>query len=309
MPAVAQMLEGLTGITPDRTVNPDEAVARGAAIYAGYLLAKQGGGEAAGFEVTNVNSHSLGIEGIDPDTLRKTNVILVPRNTPLPVDHTRRFQTKRHDQRSIVVQVLEGESSLPGDCTAIGRTVVRDLPGNLPQGWPVDVTFCYASNGRLTVRAVVPGTEQAAELTLERVVGLSHEGIARWKTPISSAAGFGAFQSAARQEVSAATARSTAAAAGSSPTSAGVPGDSSGAVPGAPPAAPPAGTPAPPNADATGPAARPQDGRARGAPARRRRVSPGTINVVGHVLAALIGLGLGYLVLWWLRPETFPLPW
>ena len=308
MPVVAQMLEGLTGITPDRTVNPDEAVARGAAIYAGYLLAKRGDGAAAGFEVTNVNSHSLGIEGIDPDTLRKTNVLLIPRNTPLPVDHTWRFQTKRHDQRSIVVQVLEGESSLPGDCTAIGRTVVRDLPGSLPQGWPVDVTFRYATNGRLTVRAVVPGTEQAAELTLERTVGLSNDGIARWKTPINSAAGFGAFQSAARQEVAAPAAGSTGAAVGSSPTVAGVRDASSRAVPGAPPAATAARSPAPPSTDGAAPAA-PQEARARAAPAGKRRVSPGTINVVGHVLAALVGLGLGYLVLSWLRPDTFPLPW
>jgi len=310
MPAVAQMLEGLTGITPDRTVNPDEAVARGAATYAGYLLAKQGGEETAGFEVTNVNSHSLGIEGIDPDTLRKTNVILIPRNTPLPVEHIRRFQTKRHDQRSIVVQVLEGESSLPGDCTAIGRTVVRDLPGSLPQGWPVDVTFRYASNGRLTVRAVVPGTEQAAELTLERTVGLSHDGIARWKTLVNSAAGFGAFQSAARQEVAAPAAGPTGAAAGSSPAVAGAQAASARAAPASPPPAPLAtSSPAPPIPDGTAAPATPATGRARATAARKRRISPGTINVVGHVLAALIGLGLGYLVLSWLRPEMFPLPW
>ena len=101
-------------------------------------------GQAArdgGFKVTNVNAHSLGIEGIEPETLRKTNVILIPRNTPLPAKLTERFVTKSEGQRSIVVQVLEGESSLPGECTAIGRTVIRDLPDGLPKGWPVEVTL------------------------------------------------------------------------------------------------------------------------------------------------------------------------
>ena len=62
----------LTGIQPEHPVNPDEAVARGAAIYAGHLLADRGG-RSASFKVTNVNSHSLGVEGIDKTrSARKT---------------------------------------------------------------------------------------------------------------------------------------------------------------------------------------------------------------------------------------------
>ena len=96
------------------------------------------------------------MEGIDADTLRKINVILIPRNTALPAQATERFATKSAGQRSIVIQVLEGESSSPGDCTAIGRTVIRDLPDGLPKGWPVEVTFAYGANGRLSVRARSP---------------------------------------------------------------------------------------------------------------------------------------------------------
>ena len=198
MPMVARMLQGLSGIQPDRTVNPDEAVARGAALYAGHLLAARAGGPRSTFQVTNVNAHSLGVEGIDTDTLRKKNVVLIPRNTPLPARHTERFATKSEGQRSIAIKVLEGESSQPGDCIAIGRTVVRDLPAGLPKGWPVEVTFEYGDNGRLAVEALVPGTQHQARLELVREMGLSNEGLTRWKQPVGEAGGFNTFESAAQ---------------------------------------------------------------------------------------------------------------
>ena len=102
--------------------------------------------------------------------------------------------TKSEGQKSIVLQVLEGESALPGDCTAIGRTVIRDLPGGLPKNWPVEVTFEYGANGRLMVRAVVPGTHRETTLELERDVGLSREGISRWKQVVAGMAGFAQFE-------------------------------------------------------------------------------------------------------------------
>ena len=199
MPMVAHMLRKLTEIEPDRIVNPDEAVARGAALYAHHLLAKQEGSRRPTFQVTNVNAHSLGVEGIDTDTLRKKNVILIPRNSALPVKHTERFATKSEGQRSIIIRVLEGESSLPGECIAIGRTVVRDLPVGLPKGWPVEITFEYATNGRLAVHAMVPGTQHRALLELEREVGLSGGGIAQWKVVVSAAGGFRDFASVASE--------------------------------------------------------------------------------------------------------------
>ena len=195
MPMVACMLRKLAEIEPDRIVNPDEAVARGAALYASHLLARQEGLRRPTFQVTNVNAHSLGVEGIDTDTLRKKNVILIPRNSALPVKHSERFATKSEGQRSIVIRVLEGESSLPSECISIGRTVVRDLPAGLPKAWPIEITFEYGTNGRLTVLALVPGTQHRAVLELERDVGLSGGGIARWKVVVSAAAGFGTFES------------------------------------------------------------------------------------------------------------------
>jgi molecular chaperone DnaK len=194
MPMVVDMLRQMSGMEPDHTVNPDEAVARGAALYAAYLLAKESrsGGEG-GLTITNVNSHSLGVEGIAPETLRKTNVVLIPRNSPLPAKVSERFATQSENQRSIAIQVLEGESSLPSACTLIGRMVIRDLPEGLPKNWPVEVVFEYGTNGRLKVEAVVPGTQKAATLELERAVGMSSERLAQWEGPIGEAAGLDAF--------------------------------------------------------------------------------------------------------------------
>ena len=196
MPMVVNMLRQLSGLEPDHTVNPDEAVARGAALYAGYLIEKEAaGGQHANLTITNVNSHGLGIEGIDPETLRKTNVVLIPRNTPLPAKVTQRFATKAESQRSIVIQILEGESPQPKECTAIGRTVMRDLPQGLPKNWPVEVTFEYGTNGRLTVQAMVPGTGKSVTLDLERAVGMSREAMTKLKPTINTAAGLDDYKS------------------------------------------------------------------------------------------------------------------
>ncbi|MBN2477453.1 MAG: Hsp70 family protein [Pirellulales bacterium] len=305
MPMVAEMLSTMTGVVPDRTVNPDEAVARGAALYAGYLLVKRTeDGPPADFEVTNVNAHSLGVEGIDPHTMRRTNVILIPRNTPLPATHTERFATKSKGQRSIVVQILEGESSIPGDCTAIGRTAVRDLPDGLPQGWPVEVTFEYGSNGRLSVRAVVPGTHHEAALSLERAGGMSGEGIARWKQPVGASAGFEAFGAAA-EDLPAVPRPSPTPASPEMPRTDADTGFWSSPVQSAAAAAATSG-PTPPSApDRTSP---PASGRT-GQPASPRRLPRWAILLIGYVASAIVGLGLGYLVLSRLRPEFFPLPW
>ena len=198
MPMVARMLQALSGIQPDRTVNPDEAVARGAALYAGHLLADAGGRVA-----TDVPGHQRQRPQPGRGRHRHRHSPQEKRRAhspqpPLPARHTERFATKSEGQRSIVIKVLEGESLQPGDCIAIGRTVVRDLPVGLPKGWPVEVTFEYGTNGRLAVEALVPGTQHQARLELVRDVGLSNEGLSRWKQLVGDAGGFDTFESAAR---------------------------------------------------------------------------------------------------------------
>ncbi len=194
MPMVSRMIEQLTGLTPDRNVNPDEAVARGAAIFAGYLLHQRHAGSTPHFKVTDVNSHSLGIEGIDQRTMRKENVPIIPRNTPLPAKVTKKCVTKAEDQLSIVVKVLEGESRNPKQCSIIGKAVMRNLPEHLPKGWPVEVTYEYLTNGRLDVQARLPGTSKKVDLELQREEGLTAERIGNWKLVLAQAKGFDAFE-------------------------------------------------------------------------------------------------------------------
>lgn len=203
MPMVSNMLKELSeGLEPDHGVNPDEAVARGAAIYAGYLLAAKGeSGHEPTFDVTNVNAHSLGIEGYDPQTMRRRNSILIPRNTALPAKHTEVCMTKEPNQKTVVIQVLEGESSNPDECTSIGRTVIRNLPPNLPQGWPVEVTYEYGVNGRLSVRASVKDTDREVKLELERDESMSDSRITQWRKVIAGGGGLDTFDLAVQAEL------------------------------------------------------------------------------------------------------------
>lgn len=195
MPMVGRMIENVSGITSDHSVNADEAVARGAAIYAGYLLDQRGAGSTGSqFKVVDVNSHSLGIEGIDTNTDRRENIVLIPRNTALPARITHRFVTKIQSQQSIVIKVLEGESPNPEHCITIGKSVMRNLPGNLAKGHPVEVAYRYATNGRLDVRAWVPGTQNELTIEFERESTLSSDRISKWKHIVTSGAGYSDFE-------------------------------------------------------------------------------------------------------------------
>ena len=156
MPMVVEMLRRLSGQPPDGSLAADEVVAHGAALYAGMLTADAGLSAQTRFQLVNVNSHSLGVIGVDRKTGRKVNAILIPKNTPLPCHKVKQFKTARDNQTSVSVAVVEGESHRPEHCIALGRCVIRNLPSGLPQGTPVEVAYHYASNGRISVSARVP---------------------------------------------------------------------------------------------------------------------------------------------------------
>jgi molecular chaperone DnaK len=179
MPMVGRMLEEVSGRQPDRSVAADEAVAHGAAIYAGLLLSTQGGAKPT-MKVSNVSSHDLGVLATEKATGRPHNSILIARNTQLPATQTKRYRTQRNDQRSVAIKVIEGGDSSGRDSTPIGTCSIRDLPPNLPAGTPVDVSFTYAENGRLTVGGRILGLDSAAVLTIERMSGLSESSLHDW---------------------------------------------------------------------------------------------------------------------------------
>lgn len=178
MPAVVDLLRDMAGKEPDRSVSPDEAVAHGAALHAGLLLERSRGGKPT-FQIKNVNSHSLGVVATDPATRRPRNAILIPRNTPLPATAKRVFRTQKSGQKSILVQIIEGESPSPDDCSQIGKCSVKALPPKIPAQTPVEVLFRYAENGRLTVTVSVAGQQVRHEIQREN--SLSREQLDSWR--------------------------------------------------------------------------------------------------------------------------------
>jgi molecular chaperone DnaK len=185
MPMVKRMLKEKTGKEPEASINPDEAVAHGAALFAELLASRPDAGEGekaaeARFSVTNVNSHSLGILGSDVETGRKINKILIPKNSPLPQKVTKTFQTYKANQRSVLIKVLEGESDRPEACTLIGTCAIRNLPPDLPAGWPVKVRYTYESNGRLHVTARLKGHMAGVSADFERENALPEDDLDLW---------------------------------------------------------------------------------------------------------------------------------
>jgi molecular chaperone DnaK len=169
MPMVGEMLRRLSGKEPDRSMSPDEAVAHGAALYAGLLMSDPSfeRSAATAFDLINVNSHSLGILGIDQRENRRRNVVIIAKNTPLPCKVVRKFATARENQSSVRVTVVEGESERPEHCIHLGECVVRNLPPGLPKGTKVEVEYSYSADGRISVRARVPQARQSASVELQ----------------------------------------------------------------------------------------------------------------------------------------------
>jgi molecular chaperone DnaK len=179
MPVVPHMLEELSGKKPERSVSADEAVAHGAALYADLLL-QSGKSQAPQFSITNVNSHSLGIVGVEASTGRRRNQILIPKNTPLPHSVTKVFKTHKPNQSSVAIRVVEGESERPEACIEIGLCSIGDLPPNLPAGWPVQVRYSYEANGRLHVNAKLKGQQEGVTTHFLRSSSLSENDMALW---------------------------------------------------------------------------------------------------------------------------------
>jgi molecular chaperone DnaK len=188
MPAVYDMLKAVTGRPPSRELNPDEAVAEGAAIHAAILEARETGGESRmaqavikrlrAVTATDVNSHSLGIEITDDvDKKLKSNHIMIPRNTPIPYTISQRFTTNVPNQQRIRVRLLQGEVPDIAACTIIGDFQVTNLPPNLPKGSPVEITYSYDANGRIRAEARELTGERKASTEIVRDSGVSDSGL------------------------------------------------------------------------------------------------------------------------------------
>lgn len=183
MPMIREELSRLTSLELDRSLSPDEAVAHGAAIYAGIRLG-QGCETFSGVSVTNVNSHDLGVLAKEPKTGEPRRQIMIKRNTPLPASQRIRFRTHEDNQENVKVQVVEGGDDRGRNATKIGKCLVESLPPDTPKGTFVDVQFDYAQDGRLTVSATLPTLRCNAEMTMNRAAGMSEELLETWRERI-----------------------------------------------------------------------------------------------------------------------------
>jgi len=183
MPMVQRMLEEVSGKRVDRSLSADESVAHGAAIYAGLLL-DSADGTPPKVSVRNVNSHNLGVLGVERATGRPRSQVMIPRNTALPAAHSARFATHRDGQSSVAVNVIEGGDASGNDATSIGKCVIRNLPPGLPSGTPVEVTFRYGTDGRLTVDARLPNQAKEASSDIERASGMTADLLRDWNQRI-----------------------------------------------------------------------------------------------------------------------------
>lgn len=169
MPAVQAKVQQIFGREPSRSVNPDEAVALGAAIQAGVL-----GGEVGDIVLLDVTPLTLGIE-----TLGNVTTALIPRNTTIPTKKTETFTTAADGQPSVDIHVLQGERPMSADNKTIGRFMLDGIlpaPRGVPQ---IDVTFDIDSNGILSVSAQDKGTGKEQRIVIQTSSGLSEEDIER----------------------------------------------------------------------------------------------------------------------------------
>ena len=167
MPAVQEKVKGIFGQDPNRTVNPDEAVALGAAIQGGVLA-----GDVSDIVLLDVSPLTLGLE-----TLGSVMTTLIPRNTTIPTKKTETFTTAADSQTSVDIHVLQGERPMAADNKSIGRFILDGIlpaPRGVPQ---IDVTFDIDANGILSVQAQDKGTGKEQKIVIQPSSGLSQQEI------------------------------------------------------------------------------------------------------------------------------------
>jgi molecular chaperone DnaK len=167
MPAVVELVKKVTGKDPYKNINPDEAVAVGAAIQAGVL-----GGEVHDVLLLDVTPLTLGIE-----TLGGVATPLIERNTTIPVRKSQIFSTAADSQLSVEIHVLQGERGIASANRTLGRFILDGIPP-APRGIPqIEVTFDIDANGILHVRAKDLGTGKEQSISIQKPGGLSDDEI------------------------------------------------------------------------------------------------------------------------------------
>ncbi|MEB3177797.1 MAG: molecular chaperone DnaK [Nostocaceae cyanobacterium] len=172
IPAVqSALMKFFNGKTPDRSVNPDEAVALGAAIQAGVL-----GGEVDNLLLLDVTPLSLGIE-----TLGEVFTKIIERNTTIPTSKSQVFSTAVDGQTSVEIHVLQGERAMARDNKSLGKFLLAGIPP-APRGVPqIEVSFEIDVNGILKVAAQDKGTGREQSIRITNTGGLNTNEVERMR--------------------------------------------------------------------------------------------------------------------------------
>jgi molecular chaperone DnaK len=169
MPKVQEFVKEIFGKEPRKDVNPDEAVAIGAAIQAGVLS-----GQVKDVLLLDVTPLSLGIE-----TLGGVMTKLIEKNTTIPTKATQVFSTAEDNQTAVTIHVLQGEREMARDNKSLGRFDLTDIPP-APRGVPqIEVTFDIDANGILNVSAKDKATGKQQSIVIRASSGLSEDEIKR----------------------------------------------------------------------------------------------------------------------------------
>ena len=167
MPAVMNRVNEIFGKEPNRSINPDEVVALGAALQAGVLQ-----GDVSGILLLDVTPLTWGIE-----TLGGVRTELIPRNTTIPTSKSDTFTTAADGQSSVEIHVLQGERPMAADNTSVGRFALDGI-APAPRGVPqVEVSFDIDANGIITVTAKDKATEREQHITVTGRSGMSEDEI------------------------------------------------------------------------------------------------------------------------------------
>jgi molecular chaperone DnaK len=169
MPMVQELVKKLTGKEPNKSVNPDEVVALGAALQAGVLA-----GEVQDVLLLDVTPLSLGLE-----TLGGVMTTLIPRNTTIPTRKSEIFSTAEDGQTAVDIHVLQGERQMAGDNSTLGVFRLEGIP-SAPRGIPqVEVAFDIDANGILNVSATDKATGKSQQITITASTNLNESDVKR----------------------------------------------------------------------------------------------------------------------------------
>lgn len=171
IPKIQQAVEEFFGKKPNRSVNPDEVVAIGAAIQGGVLS-----GDVQDVLLLDVTPLSMGIE-----TMGGIYDVVIEANSTIPTKKSKIYSTAADNQPSVEIHILQGERSMARDNRTVGRFILDGIPP-APRGTPqIEVTFDMDANGILNVSAKDKGTNKEQKIRIEASTGLSKEEIEKMK--------------------------------------------------------------------------------------------------------------------------------